>query len=268
MCSIRIVLGLVASVLVLAVNSRAAGIISINAAGSAPAMGLAEVAGAVPFGLPNAHVAGWITNPTGLIGEGSATPVTDHTGSIVSNVQFQMPTGGTNNGSGNTTPGDFRMMNGYWESTRVLIRGLTPAYTDLGFWLVVYSDGNNGSEPRAADMQLYVGGPGGGALLTSNTANDPANSTFNGTYILGTNYTILTVPHSMAILGTTYNITNTGVNPYGGYGFDLVSSPIPGPSTPNPRAAINGFQLIAMPEPTTLGLLALGGMGLLSRRRR
>ncbi|GAA5481449.1 hypothetical protein [Haloferula sargassicola] len=137
--------------------------------------------------------------------------------------------------------GDFALYNGYldnFDQTRtVTFSGLDAGTT---YEIYVYADGDNGTNTRRGHYTM------GGTTTT--IIDGPGN--FAGTFVevpaggdAEGNYTVFTVSGS-----TSYDLTFNGDNT-----DDL------------PRAAINGFQIVSVPEP---GVAMLGLLGLIPLRRR
>ncbi|CAA6692116.1 MULTISPECIES: PEP-CTERM sorting domain-containing protein [unclassified Lentimonas] len=138
----------------------------------------------------------------------------------------------------------------------ISITGLGTAYTSGGYNLIIYSDsdkraGSTGAD-RTSEFSII---PGGGSLITNYLVEDdiPNRITFSGTYIASDNsdtddaYSNYTV-----IAGLTAD------------SFDLYIH-----SDDGGRGAISGFQIVAVPEPSTTALLAgLLGLSYVMVRRR
>ena len=217
---------------------------------------------------------------------GATVPVNDSTGA---------PTGATstwdsnntwNDGAGTASP-NAKLMHGYLDATgqtnvndppyqffwnenkpEVYITGLTAWLAAQGaasYKVVVYTDGDSTSG-RKGEYWLQAGTGGDpptllGPDLTSHVfVSDVSN--FSGTFT--------EVPLSASTLSTAGEgnyFVFTGVS---ADSFILRSEEWPsGVAGDALRAQINGIQIIAsVPEPASIGLLALAGIGLLSRRRR
>ena len=105
---------------------------------------------------------------------------------------------------------------------------------------------------------LYLYGINGGYANrgTTFTVNGVSQSTVNTTsssFIQGNNYVLFTglSPVNGAISATYTAYAGTGVQTSG-----------------NQEGDFNGLQLVQTPEPASIGLLGLGALGLLARRRR
>lgn len=151
-----------------------------------------------------------------------------------------------NGPSGDGTPADAAVLN---------ISGLGSAYTSLGYKLIIYSDSdrrNTGTNPRRSEFTVT---PSGGSAVTVFVEDDdkatPVNI-FDGTYIMSDN----------SDTGADYS-NYTVVSGLTADSFSLeVTSPDGG------RGAISGFQIVAIPEPATLGMVVATGVGVLFIRRR
>jgi len=233
-------------------------------------------------GAPGYVQSGW--NNMGRWGQ--TVPINDSTGA---------PTGATstwdsnntwNDGAGVSSP-NAKLMNGYLDATgqpnnntspgyaffdnvnkpEVYITGLTSWLTAQGaasYKVVVYTDGDSTSG-RKAEYWLQsatVGDPPTvlGADLTSHVfVSDVSN--FSGTFT-----EVPLSANTLATAGEGNFFVFTGVS---ADSFILRSEEWPGVAGDALRAQINGIQIIAsVPEPASIGLLALAGLGLLSRRRR
>ena len=136
------------------------------------------------------------------------------------------------------TPGDFRMMSGYLDSTTtsttmVTVSNLSSTFTANGYDVYVYCDGDNGSSARTGSYTIGA---------TTIQAIDNANVNFNGTYIQANNSAGNYIVFSNQTAAS----------------FTLSATPV------NSRAPVNGIQIVANapiaglpPAPTGLG--ATGG---------
>lgn len=145
----------------------------------------------------------------------------------------------------NTAPaGDARdLMTGYLDTggdaatgTVVNVAGLTPG---APYQLVVYHNGG-------------VTGRGGNYIVSGADAGNATQSyvdsaAFTGTFVAEEDFQVF---NGISAADGTFTLTAL-------------------PTTGEPaRAPLNGIEIILVPEPATLGLLGLGGLGLLARRRR
>lgn len=156
-----------------------------------------------------------------------------------------------NGPSGDGTPADAAVIN---------ITGISSAFTAFpgGYDLILYSDSDRGGFRTAGNPPLpaanegnrqstFIVTPGGGSAITVFTEDDysdsPALRTFDGTYVLsdgvedGEDYSNYVVVSGLTASSLSIDLTS----------FD------------GGRGAINGFQLVAVPEPTCILLIGLAG---------
>jgi hypothetical protein len=150
--------------------------ISIDFVGTGTAMGPTETAGVVPKANWN-NVPGNTGGPLALKDEAGA--VTGATVSYSGDNPWAVPI--------TDTAGNLRMIRGYLDTgnqnpSTITISGLPSSPT--GYDIYVYVDGDN----EAARVTGTYTISGTGITTTSLTATDPANTNFNGTFVLGTNY--------------------------------------------------------------------------------
>lgn len=248
--------------------------------GTADALGATEVAGA-----PGYQQANW--NNLGRWGD-TVDSMIDNSGAMTG-VTLTWDSNNTwRNGAGTNTP-DSKLMNGYLDSTgQANVDG--PPYsgfdnankpdvgvTGVGAWLaaqgassydvVVYTDGDR-TEGRVSEFWLqdftYNNPPGNdfgnltlGSMLTPGVfVSDEDN--FSGTF---TQVPLSADSAANAAPGDFIVFTGLTADT-----FLLRTEEISSPS--QLRAVINGFQIIAVPEPSMIGLLGLGAMGAVLLRRR
>lgn len=151
----------------------------------------------------------------------------------------------------NTAPaGDDRnLMTGYLDTTdvtvtEVTVTGLDDVFTDMAYRVAVYIQGG-------------VNGRGGQYTVTTDnkvsTLNLTTEAAFDGTYIPGGD-----PGNNYLVLGGNEGFTAPD--------FVLTATPTTGDP---PRAPINGIEIVAIPEPTTIALLVFGliGWAAVARRR-
>ena len=139
------------------------------------------------------------------------------------------------------------------------ISGLGSEFTSNGYNIIIYSEtdrGGVGVGSTAARTSVFTIGAGGSTstILTEddNVTGPGTTRTFDGSYVqsdgdgAGVNYS--NYVESGILTADTFTIEVT--SPNGG------------------RGGISGFQIVAIPEPSSLGLLGLGLLGLAVRRRR
>lgn len=250
--------------------------------GAADALGASEVAGAPGYEQANWNNLGQSGDTIGSMIDSSGT-TTGVTLTWNSNNTWR-------NGAGTSTP-DSKLMNGYLDSGgQANVDG--PPYngfdsanmpdvgvTGIGAWLaaqgapsynvVVYTDGDR-TEGRIGEYWLqdftYNNPPGNDfANLTLGSDLSPGvfvqdDNNFSGTF---TQVPLSADSAGNAVAGNFIVFTGLTADT-----FLLRTEEISSPS--QLRAVINGFQIVAVPEPSTIGLLGLGAMGaaLLRRRRR
>lgn len=241
--------------------------------GTGDALAAAEVAGAPSYAQAN-----W--NNLGRWGAG--TTVNDSTGAA-SGVAITWDSNNTwSIGIGTATPND-KLMNGYLDATGQANLDSDVPYQfwwnenkpeacarGIGAWLaaqgatsydvVVYMDGDETSG-RVAEYWLQAPGDSNdppqalGSILTPQVfVKDTAN--FAGTFVqapLSANSADAAAEANMIVF--------TGLT---ADSFILKTEEISGNAL---RATISGFQIVAVPEPASIGLFMLAIMGLLARRR-
>jgi hypothetical protein len=131
------------------------------------------------------------------------------------------------------SPGDYRLMMGYLDNspttnTIVTVTNLPSAFTNNGYSVYVYCDGDNGSSAKAGIYSI-------GAVNC--TATDSANVNFSGTYVQANN-----------AAGNYVVFSNLTIN-----GFTLVAS------TSSTRAPVNAIQIVANAPLAPTGLTAVAG---------
>jgi hypothetical protein len=188
------------------------------------------------------------------------------------------------NGAGVAAP-DAKLMQGYLDSTgaanvapatpynffpgvnndpQVYVNGVSAWLASIGapsYSLVVYADGD-GTDNRVGEYWVQAASGADLAALTVGDdltphlfLNDAAN--FSGTYDQ-----VSAAATSLAAADTGNYLVFTGLT---ADSFLLRTNEAGGPTL---RAPINGFQIVAVPEPATAGLLTIAGSLLLARRRR
>jgi hypothetical protein len=196
-------------------------VISIDFVGTGTAMGTSDVAGVVAKSNWN--------NASG-ISSASAQALVDETGSATTATVtwkadnlWALPIV--------DQAGNVRMMKGYIDTasghaSTVTVAGL-PSNAN-GYQVYVHADGDNGTATRTGNYQIS----GTGITTTSVSLTDAANANFSGTFTQANN-------SSGNYIVFTINAT----------GFTLTATP-GAASDPNPRAPLNGIQIVPIASPT------------------
>jgi hypothetical protein len=169
------------------------------------------------------------------------------------------------------TSANHKMMLGYIDTndtsiTNVGVTGLPASFTTPGYLIYIYTDGDNGTNHRAGRYEVNG---------VSQWGRD-AGVNFTGTFTQGQTLVDPTIASGGAIDNVPQAIMDTVpagnyliFGPYTGADFTLnVQASVSAGGTN--RAALNGLQIVAIPEPTTVALFAigtLGGLVFVARRR-
>jgi len=113
---------------------------------------------------------------------------------------------------------------------------------EVGGGTIGVADGTTGWQFKVATFDLVVGATGGTGVTAFNPVKP--NATFTGSTIVNATYVVAKVDN------TTLNITTTNAASSGTY------------------SGSTGVSLVPVPEPTAIGLLGVGAVGLISRKRR
>jgi hypothetical protein len=137
--------------------------------------------------------------------------------------------------------------NGAAEGYLITLNGLTP---NGMFNLYVYGAGSANGQGGTFTLTDSSGvATGGGSVTTNSGSTTLYKSVFEAD---GT---------TLVTAGESWNKIAAVADNTGSLSFEELFS------VSGTKPAINGFQIDAVPEPASLGLLALGGLGLLGRRR-
>lgn len=170
--------------------------------------------------------------------------------------------GTTPSGTGTTgTAGDTALMTGYLDNGNgstgitVAVSGLPAAFTSGGYQVLAYSNTDSAGSWgfRVTDTNAVID-----TRYGQNTGGGGKNYPLSGI-----NGYVNSTSTNAAGPGTAANYVTLGT--FTGSGFTLVG--VQG-ATSDGRARLNGFQIVSVPEPTSLAVLGVGALGLLSRRRR
>jgi hypothetical protein len=262
-------------------TSHAVTVVSINFVGNAGVAG--ELAAGDVAGLPNAQspvpgvntfVPNW-NNVSGNSASGSAGGIVTSTAtSTGASVAWTTDLGGwslpdTLSGANNTA--NRTMMKGYLDAASaasVTVSGLTGADFTTPYTVIVYFDGDNGGSWRVGNYSISGNTLGG---------EDSEGVNFNAGGLAGGNENpdgLFQIP----VAGGPGNVVwpvaggNNGEGNYvvftGVTGSSFTINAGGGASADIPRAPINGFQIIAVPEPSAAFFAALAFSGMMMRRRR
>jgi hypothetical protein len=232
-----------------------------NGTGDQTQMAPGDVAGVVPAGNWNSFLGTSGTQPLNLsTGAASGASIT---------------WGGSPNdwdqNINETLSANHKMMLGYLDTndtsiTTLTVSGLPASFTGPGYSVYLYYDGDNGTQARAGRYAINgisqwgqdaASTNFGGTFIQGQTATDPAPG-MSGAQLDNQAAAVATVPvgNYMVFSGLTGS----------SFTLDVQASVSAGGTN---RASLNGMQIVAVPEPSTVVLLvlgALGGVGIVARR--
>jgi hypothetical protein len=237
-----------------------------NGTGDQTQMVAGDTAGVIPQGNWNSFI-----DATGTTAE--TFPLNLNTGAASgASVTFSGSPNDWDSGITESTSANHKMMLGYIDTndtsvTTVVVNGLPASFTGPGYNVYVYYDGDNGTNQRVGRYEINgvsmwgrdAGVNFGGAFTQGQTTTDPAPG-LSGTGLDNLGAVVATVPAGNYMVFGPLTSANFTLN--------VQASASAGATN---RAALNGMQIVAVPEPSTVALLAigcLGGVGLFVRRLR
>jgi hypothetical protein len=236
-----------------------AGVISVDFAptGKQTQMGADEVAGVVPA----SH---WNSFTETTLGSGVYKPLRDHSGAVITGAGINWYSPSVMNTAAPDTAGDSRMMRGglYTSGSMTVLINLPSDWAATGYKLILYGDtpGTGPTTGQIFGVKLNQAAAG----QTGNQFINDEGVDFSGDYIAsdGVLHWSSTNKYQPLYESNYYqynNLTST----------TLTLSVFPGQNTggSNWRAALNGLQLVQVPEPASLSMLGVAGGLLLVRRR-
>jgi hypothetical protein len=237
-----------------------------NGTGDQTQMVPGDVAGVVPHGNWNSFI-----DATGTTAE--TFPLNLSTGAASgASVTFSGSPNDWDSGITESTSANHKMMLGYVDTndtsiTTVVVNGLPASFTGAGYNVYLYYDGDNGTNHRVGRYEINgvsmwgrdAGVNFGGTFTQGQTTTDPAPG-MSGTGLDNLAAAVATVPAGNYMVFGPLTSANFTLN--------VQASASAGATN---RASLNGMQIVAVPEPSTVALLAIGflaSVGLLIRRRR
>ncbi|HVT81649.1 MAG TPA: PEP-CTERM sorting domain-containing protein [Phycisphaerae bacterium] len=259
--------GLAATIGVNFVGGSSPGNVGSLGGGPVNAMASAEVAGVVPQAFWNgAGIAN--QSDTTVNRAGTLSALVDSGGAAVPFMQVEWASNNTFSTTLTDSAGNNRLMKGYLDSSGALspytsstssvkVSSLPQSYAAGGFDLIVYFDGAStaGIQDRIGQYQLFDGTSNTNTPLGEIFGRDVWGVDFSGTFIQATGA-------SAAAAGAGNYIRFTGLHTTS---FTLLAT---GVAADVPRAPINGFQIVAVPEPSALCAMLASCCVMLIRRRR
>jgi hypothetical protein len=235
-----------------------------NGTGDQTQMQPGEVAGVVPQSNWNSFI-----DATGTTAETFPLNLSNGTASGAS-VTFSGSPNDWDTGITESTSFNHKMMLGYIDTndtsvTTVAVNGLPASFTGPGYNVYIYYDGDNGTQERVGRYEINGVSMWGrdmgnfaGTFTQGQTTTDPAPG-MTGTGLDNLAAAVAVVPAGNYMVFGPLTSANFTLN--------VQASASAGGTN---RASLNGMQIVAVPEPSTIALFAigaLGGLGLLVRRR-
>jgi hypothetical protein len=235
-----------------------------NGTGDQTQMLPGEVAGVVPQSNWNSFI-----DATGTTAE--TFPLNLSTGAASgASVTFSGSPNDWDTGITEATSPNHKMMLGYIDTndtsiTTVAVNGLPASFTGPGYNVYIYYDGDNGTQERVGRYEINGVSMWGrdmgnfaGTFVQGQTTTDPAPG-LSGTGLDNLAAAVATVPAG--------NYMVFGPLTSADFTLNVQASASAGGTN---RASLNGMQIVAVPEPATIAIVAiglLGSAGLLVRRR-
>jgi hypothetical protein len=237
-----------------------------NGTGDQTQMLATDVAGVVPHGNWNSFL-----DATGTTAE--TFPLNLSTGAASgASVTFSGSPNDWDQNINQATSANHKMMLGYIDTndtsiTTVVVSGLPASFTGPGYNVILYYDGDNGANQRVGRYEINgvsmwgrdAGVNFGGTFTQGQTTTNPAPG-MSGTQLDNLGAVATTVPAGNYMTFSNLTAATFTLNVQAHVASDATN-----------RAALNGMQIVAVPEPATIALVAiglLGSAGFLVRRRR